>query len=140
MIDVAAIAKLIVDIITPALPFLGKVGENIASDAAKKIGSSAWTQALSVWSKLKSEISTNFSLEQSIQDLADNPSDSDAQAALRLQIKKVLSADNQLLQEFNSSFQHQSTGNTVTASEGSIAAGGNISDNVIILGDRNRLK
>ena len=140
MIDVAAIAKLIVDVITPALPFLGKVGENVASDAAKKIGSSAWTQALSVWSKLKPKISTNTSLAQSIQDLADNPSDSDAQAALRLQIKKVLSADNQLLQEFSSSFQYQSAGDVVTASEGSIAAGGNISGNVMILGDRNRLK
>ena len=140
MIDIAATSKLIVDIITPALPFLGKVGENIASDAVKKIGSSAWTQALSVWSKLKPKILTNASLEQSIQDLADNPSDSDAQGALRLQIKKVLSVDHQLLQEFNSNFQHQSAGNTVTASEGSISAGGDISNNVMILGDRNRLK
>jgi hypothetical protein len=140
MFDPTTTAKVFVDFLMPALPFLVKIGEDVASDAVKKIGHDAWNKAVFLWSKLQSKMIDNASLRQSVEDAADNLTDSDAQAALRLQIKKLLTSDSQFLAEIGAQLQREASGNTVTANDRSVAAGGDITGNTIISGDKNNLR
>lgn len=87
--DVTILAKTVVTFLSPFLPFLLKAAEKGAEEVGKKFGAEALDRATSLWDKLrgKSEV------EKAAQDAAAMPDDPDAQAALRLQLKKLLTED-----------------------------------------------
>ncbi|MBR7835419.1 hypothetical protein KDL01_19245 [Actinospica durhamensis] len=62
-------------------------------------------------------------VEEAVADLAAAPEDPDALAALRLQVRKVLSADGELLRELSAQLAASSAG-TVAAGAGAVAIGG----------------
>jgi hypothetical protein len=62
-------------------------------------------------------------VEQAVADLAAAPDDADALAALRLQVRKVLSADDELLRELSAQLAATASG-TVAAGNGAVAIGG----------------
>jgi hypothetical protein len=97
MLDVAALAKMVTSLLAPAIPFLIKGGEQAWVEASKNIGADTWTRAKNIWMKLVSCSESKPNGEETTQeiikaatDVANNPSDGDAQAALRFQIKKLL--------------------------------------------------
>jgi hypothetical protein len=100
MMDVVELAKEAVVVLSPAIPYLTKGGGQALEEVSKKMTAAALEQAKALWGKItsRSEQSGN-EIKKASNDVADNPSNPDAQAALRLQIKKLLSTDNELLTE-----------------------------------------
>ncbi len=92
--------------ITPFLPFLLKLGktatETATESAASKFGEAAWQKAQTVWTALSPQVHAKETVKEAITDAANNPEDEDYQAALRVQLKKLLASDaalaNQLTQ------------------------------------------
>lgn len=75
-------------------------------------------------------------------DAAAAPQDEDAQAALRLQLKKLLAEDETLTAEVARLWEGaKAAGVTVTAlGDRSVAVGGSVSGSVIVTGDRNMIQ
>lgn len=100
MLDAATLAKMVTSLLVPAIPYLLKGGEQAWGEASKKIGTDTWEWAKAIWTKLVSRSKSKPDGEEKTTEIvkaatevADNPSDEDAQAALRLQIKKLLTDD-----------------------------------------------
>ena len=100
MLDVTLLAKDITTLLVPAIPFLLKGGEKAFEEASKKIGGDTWELAKSTWEKLTSFSRSNGEVEKAAGEIVNNPSDQDAQAVLRFQVKKLLNdAPEELRQE-----------------------------------------
>lgn len=103
MLDAATLARMVTSLLAPAIPFLLKGSEQAWGEASKKIGTDTWEWAKAIWTKLVSRSKTklggeekNTEIVKAATEVADNPSDEDAQAALRFQIKKLLTDDPEL--------------------------------------------
>ncbi|HKP54950.1 MAG TPA: hypothetical protein VJ183_20130 [Chloroflexia bacterium] len=140
--DISQMAQEVTRFLLPFMPFLLKMGEASASEAAKKFGAAAWDKAQSLWSKLRPHAEAQPAAKEALQDSADMPGDTDAEAALRLQIKKLLSNNPTLADEINELWaKTRDVGSSVIASgERSVAIGGTASNSSIITGDHNRLR
>lgn len=97
--DVATVTKEVVVFLAPFLPYLLKAGEKAAEEAGKKLGGDAWEQAKALWDKLRPKVEAKPAAQEAVQDAVAAPDDPDAQAALRLQLKKLLAGDETLAQE-----------------------------------------
>jgi hypothetical protein len=97
--DVATLTKEVVVFLAPFLPYLLKAGEKAAEEAGKKLGGDAWEQAKALWSKLRPKVEAKPAAQEAVQDMAQAPANKDAQVALRLQLKKLLTEDTALAQE-----------------------------------------
>jgi len=93
--DVTVLTKTVVTFLSPFLPYLLKVAEKSAEEVGKKFGAEAWDRATTLWGKLRGR----SEVEKAAQDAAAMPEDPDAQAALRLQLKKLLTEDTALADE-----------------------------------------
>ncbi len=103
MLDTVALAKIVTSLLAPAIPYLIKGGEQAWGEASKKIGADTWGLAKTIWMKFISPSqsqpggeSKNTEVVKAATEVANNPSDEDAQAALRFQIKKILTDDPEL--------------------------------------------
>lgn len=87
--------------LAPFLPTLMKLGGKVLEGAATKSGETAGTsltenalrKANAIWEKLFPKVEAKESAKEAVEDVAKAPTDEDAQAALRLQLKKILEAD-----------------------------------------------
>ncbi len=124
------------------LPYLLKAGEQAAEEAGKKPGEAAWEQTKAIWGKLRPEVEARPAMQEAVRDVAGAPDDPDAQVALRLQLKKLLTEDRALAAEITHLWeQAEAAGLTVIASgERSVATGGSMSRSVIITRDRNTVQ
>jgi hypothetical protein len=86
--------------ISPFLPFLLKLGgkavEKSTESASSKFGEAAFGKAQAVWGKLSLQVEAKESAKEAAIDVASNPDDQDLQAALRVQLKKLLEQDQDL--------------------------------------------
>lgn len=100
MLDTSALAKMVTSLLVPAIPYLIKGGEQAWEEASKKMGTDTWEWAKAIWTKLvsrsKSKPEKTMEIVKAATEVANAPADEDAQAALRLQIKKLLTDDLQL--------------------------------------------
>jgi hypothetical protein len=91
--------------LSPFLPtFLklgGKAVEKATESASGKFGEAAFSKAQAVWGKLSPKIETNPGAKEAVTDAANHPEDEDFQAALRVQLKKLLAADEELGKEID---------------------------------------
>ena len=94
MIDLPQIAALATSAVTLLSPLLSKALDK----SAEELGKSA---ATSVLSKLKSILSP-AKAKEALEDLAQQPSDADAQAALRIQLRKAMETDPTLAEQVQS--------------------------------------
>lgn len=144
--DVSTLARDVVAFLAPFLPYLVKGVKLAGQEAAKKLGERVSEESLagakSLWEKLRPKVEAKPAAQEAAQEVADNPDDADAQAALRLQLRKILSADEGLAVEVGHLWEQiQPRGTTVVASgERSVAVGGDVSGSVIITGDANRVE
>jgi len=133
--ETTVLVQTITALLAPALPYLLKAGES----AAEKIGEDAWEKAKTLWGKLSAKIKAKPSALEAIEDIAQAPADEDAQAALRLQLKKLLAEDTGLAKELEQLISAwQKRGNmAMAAGERSVAVGGDVKGSTIITGDQN---
>ncbi|MEZ2240662.1 MULTISPECIES: hypothetical protein [unclassified Microcoleus] len=99
--------SILVSFLAPFLPFLIKVGEQASEEAGKQLGSDAWAKAKKIWEKLQPKVD-NKPIQEAITDVASQPEDADFQAALRVQLKKMLNQDTDLSNELDLLMQRDS--------------------------------
>ena len=140
--DVTTLAKDLAVFLTPLLPYLLKAGEKAAEEAGKKLGGDAWDRAKGLWAKLRPKVEAKPAAQEAVQDAAAAPNDEDIQAALRLQLRKLLAEDAVLAREIERVWQEaQQAGVTVIAAgERSVAIGRDVTSSTIITGDQNVVK
>ena len=95
--------KLLADALTtflaPAMPYLIHGGEKAVGEVGKKIGEDGLEIAKKLWAKLRPKAEASPRVKEAAEEVAVAPEDGDAQAALRLQIRKILEADPALAAE-----------------------------------------
>jgi len=137
--DPAMLAKDVAMFLVPALPYLIKAGEKAVEEVGKKIGGEALDYAKSLWAKLRPKAEATPLLKEAVEEVVAAPKDEDAQAQLRLQLKKLLTNDAGLARDLEGILQNaKSAGVTVIVSgDRSVGIGGNVSGSTIITGDQN---
>lgn len=135
--DIALIAKDVAAFLVPALPYLVRAGDKAVEEVGKKIGGEAMDYAKRLWARLRPKAESTQALQAAISDAAAAPEDEDAQAQLRLQLKKLLADDEQLAKELAEVLADaQKAGVTVIASGDRAVALNNSNNNQINTGDR----
>jgi hypothetical protein len=137
--DPAMLAKDVATFLVPALPYLYKASEEALKEVGKKLGGEALEYAKSLWAKLRPKAEATPLLQAAVEETVAAPEDDDAQAQLRLQLKKLLTNDAGLARELEGILQNaKSAGVTVIVSgDRSVGIGGNVSGTTIITGDQN---
>jgi hypothetical protein len=133
MVDVTLLASEITALLVPVIPFLLKGGEKAFEEASKKIGGDTWELAKSTWEKLAPLSKSTNEVEKAAGEIVNNPSDQDAQAVLRFQIKKLLNdAPEELRQDIYNTLNKTSGKTSITiggvhiSGESTVANLGNI--------------
>lgn len=106
-------------------PYIAKAGEVVT----RKVGDELYTA-------IKSRVADKPAAKEAIDDLEKAPGDADAQAALRLQIKKLLTEDKAFAAELETMLHAAEAGGAqstvnVTAKDRSIAAGRDVSGTIL---------
>lgn len=131
--DPATLAAQMVTLLAPALPYLLKAGERAAEEAGSRLGGQAWEQASALWAKLRPRAEERPAMMEAVQEVAQRPEDEDAQAALRVQLRKLLSKDHALAAEVVQIVGPGGSATSVSArGRGNIAVGRDISHSTII--------
>jgi hypothetical protein len=140
--DVTMLANDLAVLLAPLLPYLLKAGEKAAEEAGKKFGGDAWDRAKGLWAKLRPKVEAKPPVKKAVQDAAAMPNEEGIQAALRVQLKKLLGEDEGLAVEIGRLWQgaQQAGVATIAAGERSVAIGLNVTDSTIITGDQNAIK
>ena len=94
--DIAALAESLTAFLSPALPYLLKVGEKSIDKIGEKLGAEVFEKACELWKKLSPRVKERTAAMEAAEEVAKAPQHTDAQAGLRLQLEKLLSADLQL--------------------------------------------
>lgn len=137
--DIGALTQMVITYILPALPFLTVLGTKAAEKAAEEIGADAWETAQGVWKKLSPSVEEKPAAAEAARDAANNADDEDAVAALRHQLKKILTEKPELADELSALLadaQPPAAGNYVNVSGSrNVTAGGSMTGNTISTGD-----
>jgi hypothetical protein len=116
---------------------LQEVGEQAAHAAGRALGPDALARARALWEKLDPALKARPAAQEAAHDVAADPDDEDARAALRLQLKKLLTDDpalaSQLAQLIGSGDR---TVNVTASGERAVALGGGVVGSTIITGDQ----
>lgn len=137
--NMTILAKSLTDFLTPFIPFLKETTERaVAGEAIKKFGIAAWSQAKNLWAKLQPKVQAKTALQEAIENVAQEPANEDAQAAFRLQLKKLLTEDTTLATEIALFWQQVKPASLSVTANGdrSAATGGKVSG-IINTGDNN---
>ena len=140
--DISTLASSLTTALLPLLPFLLKAGEKAAEETGKTVASQTLEWAMSLWTRLKPKVEAKPAALEAAQDAAEKPDDEDAQAALRVQLKKLLTEDQSLAEEVSRWLEDgKATGINVSAvGDRSVAISGNIKASTIVTGDHNEVK
>jgi hypothetical protein len=144
MYDIANLAKESVTLLAPFLPHLLKAGAGFTEEAGKKLGEQlgggAWETVKSLWAKLRPKVEAKPETHEAAKGVAAEPEDADAQAVLRVQLKKLFAEDKTLADEVLKVFEdaRKSGVNVAAIGDRSVALGGNVSGSTIITGDVNK--
>lgn len=139
--DITTLAKEITLFLTPFLPYLLKVSEKAAEEAGKKLGSDAWERAKGLWDRLRPKVEARPAAREAMADVVAEPQNEDAQAALRLQLRKLLAEDEELAAEIGRQWAAtQAAGVTIIASGERAVAAQSITDSIIVTGEHNTVQ
>ena len=103
-------------------PFLIEAGETVAMEAVKKLPE----QARKVWSLIETKIHGKPAAEEAAQDLVENPSDEDNQAAFELQIKKLIKENPEFGEALSIALTRKGPGTASNMGSGAAASGGSV--------------
>jgi hypothetical protein len=139
---VAPLTGQVVALLAPFLPELMKAGQALAERASTELEVEGWSLATALWSRLRQKVDERPAAHEAAKDVAAHPEDEDMRAALRVQLRKLLTEDPALLAEVRQALEEGQKGgtNTVTASgAGAVAIGRDASGSTIVTGDNNRI-
>jgi hypothetical protein len=128
----------LVAFLAPFLPYLIRLGENVAEAAGAKLGAEGWNFAKALWGKLRPKVEAKPAAQEAVGDVAHAPEDEDALAALRLQLRKLLAEDEALAGEVGRLWREAEAANvvTVTASGERSVAAQTITGSTVTTGDQ----
>lgn len=139
----APLATQVVSKIGPFLPYLVAAGHGVVESLGEH-EDEAGKLASSLWEALRPSVEAKPAARDAVEYAAEQPKDEDAQVALRLQIRRLMTEDAELAAQLGRIIQgSQQPGSTVkvTASGArSVAVGGSASGGVVITGDQNRVE
>ncbi|GGA15401.1 hypothetical protein [Okeania sp. KiyG1] len=120
MLEAAPLAEKVTSFIVPAIPYLlKKGGEEVFAGASRKVGADTLEWAKTIWEKLVSRSGPKSNekeaaITEAATEVANSPSDEDAQAMLRFQIKKLLTDNPQVSSEIEKLLHQAKTSSTQT--------------------------
>lgn len=138
--DTGALASSVTTALVPLLPYLLKAGEKAAEETGKTVANQSLEWGKSLWSKLKSKVEAKPAALEAAQDVAHAPEDEDLHAALRVQLKKLLTEDQSLAEEASRWLEQGKAAGITASGDRSIAIGGNVKSSTIVTGDGNTVK
>lgn len=149
--DITPLAADLASLLAPLVPLLAQGGEKAAEALGEKLGQAGWERVGAIWDKLHGRLGAD---SDALQELALTPDDADAQAALRLAVKRLLQSDPILADELadllnqakpaavtavgirgNANVVAQGAG-AVAAGPGSVVVGGSLRGSSINTGNR----
>jgi hypothetical protein len=143
MDNIAPLATQVASLLAPFLPQLVKTGQALAEGVVDQVVKQKGDVAQALWDRLFPKMSEASATGTAVRDAAANPDDPDYQAALRVQLRKLLTEDRTLaeqLREVVESGEKASVNMNVSAGgERSVAVGGSVQGSTIVTGDKNRL-
>jgi len=131
MLDPATVTA----VLAPALPYLLRTGDHLASQAAERLGEHTWNLATRLWERLADAVRGRPAAEEVFEDVAANPQDADARAALAYQVRKLAQEDPDLATALEQLIADAEQGGVTAAGDRSVATSGGVSDSVIVTGD-----
>jgi len=135
--DIPALAQGVTTALVSFLPYaLQKVGDGGLTEIGKKALNASWDTTKGLWNKLWSKVETDQYALKATQDLAADPTDSDSQAALRKELKRLFKDDQSFASEIEQLLNQALASGTITVSadRGGIATSGNVIDSTLITG------
>ncbi len=134
----ATLPRDLVVFLLPFLPYLLKAGEKAAEEAGKKLGADAWEWAKTLWGKLRPKVKAKPSIREAVEYAAAAPDDAYAEAALRLQLRKLFADDEALAMEIAQLWaEAKANGVTIIAAGKRSVAAQNIQGSIITTGNQN---
>lgn len=123
------IATEAVKMLAPALPLITNTLSGAGKKIGEKLGDVAIDQAKSIWNWLSPKAERHLALKDAISDVAKQPGDSDSIASLRLQLRKMIDAQPDLVSELKSLIGPvaMQSNNTIASGAGAIAISGAVS-------------
>jgi len=128
------IRPLLPSLIEPAREGVGTIADQLDERGSRVIGK--------IWSRLLPHLKVRPAAWETVEDAATHPGDADAEAALRLQLRKLLADNGELAAEI-AGLQEELAGESrlvFAGGERSVAIGGDVFGGNIITGDRNIVK
>ena len=95
MLDIAVLLQ----ILTPALPFLVKVGGKATEGAGQKIGEDVWAKAKAVWIKLSPKVEADPVAKKAVEKVANDLENADRLTAAKLALQDLLEEHPDLAKE-----------------------------------------
>lgn len=131
--DLAQLAKDTVGHLVPALPYLVIAAEEGVKKIGESIGEGAVSVARKLWGKITGHTAASPALLEAANDLAAKPQDPDREAALRVQVGKLLESQPVLAGEIRDIIQTavQQNRNAIASGTGVIANTGTMQGNTI---------
>jgi hypothetical protein len=143
MDTLAPLATQVAAILAPFLPQLIKTGQALADGVVDQVDKQKGAVAQALWDRLFPKVISAPATDTAVRDAAMNPDDPDYQAALRVQLRKLLTEDETLAQELRQVLEsRESAAGSIEVSasgERSVAVGGSVQGSTIITGNQNRL-
>lgn len=137
---VTPIATQVVALLAPFLPQLTSVGQDISQGISNELQAHSFQLAQALWARLRPKTDSSPAFQTAVDDAVSQPADADAQASLRLQLKKLLADDPTLVSDLQQVLEAGGNRTTVSASGRSIAIGGDVSGSAVVIGDSNRIQ
>lgn len=101
--DASTITTLASAAVSLLAPYLKSMGEALAKKAGEEIGkeagSTAWDKAKDLYEAIRAKFSAQPSAVEALDNLAVSPGDVDRQAAVRNQLKKIMTSDEHFAKE-----------------------------------------
>ncbi len=114
--------------LAPLLPALLNIGSRVAQETVEAVGEEAVGLGRRIWDRLRGKVEAKPAATEAVNDVAEHPDDEDLQAALRVQLRKLLEEDPELAADLDRLWEEGKASGavnvTVTASgAGSVAIG-----------------
>ena len=127
---IPALAATVASMLGPTIPYLVKAGEAATSDVGKQTVSG-------LWDLFRPKAATTPALADAIDDVERNPNDEDSLTVLRVQIRKALEADPDLVARTRPLVEDSSTSASQTViGNKNITAGRDVSGSQITFNER----
>ena len=140
--DITALVNSIAPYVIMAAPYLKQLGsvageeaaKEVSKQAAEKMGDGSWSMAKSIWQKLRgAKPETQTAIDSALNDVADDPDDTDTHAALRVKLRKALKEDSTLVEGLAQLLREAESTNI--EGERNVIFGDSASSNIVATGD-----